>query len=98
MNTSNLSNAIPQPDLNVLVFPCSFPFKVMGLNTPEFADTILQVVQQFVPEISPAAMRSAVSAKGNYLALTFTFEAQSRQQLDALYLACTSHSLVKVVY
>jgi putative lipoic acid-binding regulatory protein len=43
-------------------------------------------------------MRSAVSAKGNYLALTFTFQAQNREQLDALYLACTSHPLVKVVY
>ena len=98
MSANNSNNAIPQPDLNILVFPCNFPFKVMGLNTPEFADTMLQVVQQFVPEIAPAAMRSAVSAKGNYLALTFTFEAQSRQQLDALYLACTSHPLVKVVY
>jgi putative lipoic acid-binding regulatory protein len=37
------------------------------------------------------------SKDGNYLSVTATVHATSREQLDALYRALTSHPLVKVV-
>jgi len=37
------------------------------------------------------------SAQGNYLGITITVTATSRQQLDDLYRALTSHPMVKVV-
>jgi len=40
-------------------------------------------------------MRS--SRDGNYLSLTATVRAVSREQLDALYRALTSHPMVKIV-
>ncbi len=40
-------------------------------------------------------MRSSKDA--NYLSLTATVRATSREQLDALYRALTSHPMVKIV-
>jgi uncharacterized protein len=37
------------------------------------------------------------SKDGNYLSVTATINATSRQQLDDLYRALTSHPLVKIV-
>jgi putative lipoic acid-binding regulatory protein len=37
------------------------------------------------------------SSKGNYLALTVTVRATSREQLDNLYRELSSHAMVKVV-
>ncbi|NDA56155.1 MAG: DUF493 family protein [Betaproteobacteria bacterium] len=37
------------------------------------------------------------SSKANYIGLTATIRAHSRQQLDGLYLALTAHPLVKIV-
>jgi hypothetical protein len=37
------------------------------------------------------------SKDGNYLSVTATIRATSREQLDALYRALTGHPLVKVV-
>jgi putative lipoic acid-binding regulatory protein len=37
------------------------------------------------------------STKGNYLSLTVTVRATSREQLDNLYRALSSHPMVKMV-
>jgi putative lipoic acid-binding regulatory protein len=37
------------------------------------------------------------SSGGNYLGITITITATSREQLDGLYRALTSHPMVKVV-
>ena len=38
-----------------------------------------------------------IPSKGNYLGLTATIRATSRDQLDALYRELTAHPLVKIV-
>jgi putative lipoic acid-binding regulatory protein len=42
-------------------------------------------------------MEMRPSAKGTYLGLTVTVRATSREQLDNLYRALTSHPMVKMV-
>jgi len=42
-------------------------------------------------------MEMRPSRNGNYLGLTVTITAQSKTQLDNLYLALTRHPMVKVV-
>jgi putative lipoic acid-binding regulatory protein len=42
-------------------------------------------------------MEMRPSSKGNYLSLTVTVRATSREQLDNLYRALSSHPMVKVV-
>ena len=81
----------------LIEFPCDFPLKIMGIATPEFAQTIANVVLQHAPEFDTASMEMRPSRAGNYLALTCTIRATSQLQLDALYRELSSHPMVKVV-
>lgn len=80
-----------------LVFPTPFPIKVMGRRVDNFAQAIVEVVQAHAPDFDPATLELRTSRAGNYLSLTATINATSREQLDNLYRALTSHPLVKVV-
>ncbi len=84
---------MPKP---ILQFPCTFPIKVMGLNTPEFADLISAIVVKHVPGTPPEAFSSRLSREDRYIAFTVQIQAQSRQQLDALYLELNAQPLVKM--
>mgnify|MGYP003551910675 CR=1 FL=1 len=45
----------------------------------------------------PAEVEMRASREGNYLSLTVTINATSREQLDALYRELTSHPMVAMV-
>ncbi len=49
------------------------------------------------PDFDAAKLELRASREGNYLSVTATINATSREQLDNLYRALTSHPLVKVV-
>lgn len=78
-------------------FPCEFPIKIMGENLPEFTPAVLAILRQHVGEFDEAQLLSCESRSGKYVSLTATFVAHSREQLDALYLALTSHAMIKAV-
>ncbi|AIP31687.1 hypothetical protein DR64_1893 [Paraburkholderia xenovorans LB400] len=78
-------------------FPCDFPIKIMGKSHPEFAETIVTVVQQFDNEVDVSRVEMRPSSGGNYTGLTVTVRATSREQLDDIYRALTGHPMVKVV-
>ncbi|MDR2129023.1 MAG: DUF493 family protein [Burkholderiaceae bacterium] len=78
-------------------YPCAFPIKVMGARQDGFVHAIAQVARQFDPAFDAATIELRASGKGNYLGLTITVTATSREQLDNLYRALTSHPMVKVV-
>lgn len=80
-----------------LVFPTAFPIKVMGRRVDDFAQTVVAVIQAHAPDFDPAGVEIRASRAGNYLSLTATINATSREQLDNLYRALSSHPLVKVV-
>jgi putative lipoic acid-binding regulatory protein len=86
---------IAAPEL--LTFPCEFPIKIMGPAEPSFADTIGALVHQHCPDFDPATLVQRPSRAGNYLGLTATIQAISREQLDTLYRALSSHPMVLVV-
>ena len=46
---------------------------------------------------TPATVELRDSSAGNYLGITITVTATSREQLDDLYRALSSHPMVKVV-
>lgn len=69
----------------------------MGECTDGFANAICEVVKSHAPDFDPAEMEMRPSRNGNYLGLTVTITAQSKTQLDNLYLALTRHPMVKVV-
>jgi len=80
-----------------LTFPTAFPIKVMGRRVDNFAQAIVEVVQAHAPDFDAATLELRASREGNYLSVTATINATSREQLDGLYRALTRHPLVKVV-
>ena len=86
-----------QAPASALVFPMAFPIKVMGRRSDRFAQTIVEVVQAHAPDFDATTLELRTSRAGNYLSVTATINATSREQLDNLYRALTSHPLVKVV-
>ena len=80
-----------------LEFPCSFPVKVFGRDEDEFETLIVSIIQRHVPELHPENISSRLSDGGKYLAVTATFIADSREQLDALYMELSAHDRVLMV-
>lgn len=82
---------------SLIEYPCDFPIKIMGAAHPEFAQTIFEVVLQHAPDFDAASMEMRPSSAGNYLSVTCTVRATSREQLDNLYRALSEHAMVKLV-
>jgi uncharacterized protein len=78
-------------------FPCDFPLKVMGRRTDDFRSIVLGIVQKHAGPVAADHIEERPSKDGNYLSLTCTFSAQSREQLDALYRELTSCEKVMIV-
>jgi putative lipoic acid-binding regulatory protein len=85
------------PEESLIEYPSAFPIKVMGANVDGFADAIAAVALQFDPGFDPATIELRPSSGGNYLGLTITITATSRDQLDELYRTLSTHPMVKVV-
>jgi putative lipoic acid-binding regulatory protein len=77
-------------------FPCEFPIKVMGRESDDFRSLTRAIVERHAGPLEAAKINERPSTKGNFLALTYTIEAQSRAQLDAIYQDLTSSGVVLV--
>jgi len=82
---------------SALKFPTSFPIKIMGRRTDGFAQAILDVVLRHAADFDPATLEMRASREGNYLSVTATINATSREQLDDLYRELTAHPMVTMV-
>lgn len=92
------SQPVIPPEESLIQYPCAFPIKVMGPNTEAFTQAVVGLVQGLDPGFDPAtSLEKRPSSSGNYLGLTVTVTATSREQLDNLYRALTSHPQVKYV-
>lgn len=85
------------PEQSLIEYPSQFPIKVMGANVEGFAEAIVRVAQQFDPGFDAASIETRPSKAGNYLGVTITITATSREQLDELYRTLSTHPMVKVV-
>lgn len=75
---------------SLIEFPCQFPIKVMGKAGDELEIAVLEIFRRHVPDLAEDAIRQRPSSKGNYLGLTITINATSREQLDAIYMDLTA--------
>jgi hypothetical protein len=82
---------------SLIEYPSAFPIKVMGLQAEGFEAAMVAVALQFDPAFDATTVERRPSKAGNYLGLTLTVTATSREQLDDLYRALSSHPMVKVV-
>ncbi|KQY83461.1 MULTISPECIES: DUF493 family protein [Roseateles] len=92
----NLPPDIP-PEQSLIEYPSQFPIKVMGAHVDGFVEAIAHVARQFDPGFDAATIEQRPSKGGNYLGLTITITATSREQLDEIYRTLTTHPMVKVV-
>ena len=66
------------------LFPCSYPLKVMGLNSQAFTEAVQAVLRNHLPE-GGQSWSSRLSSGDKYLSITVTFFAESKDQVDAIY-------------
>lgn len=79
----------------LIKFPCTFPLKVMGLNTETFESEIRAIINRRLDPV-PVVYTSRPSRNGKYLSITATFMATSREQLDELYRELNGHKSVRM--
>lgn len=82
---------------SLIEYPSAFPIKVMGTKSEGFVEAIVAVARQFDPVFDSSTVELRPSREGNYLGITITITATSREQLDELYRTLSSHPMVKVV-
>jgi len=68
-----------------LNFPCTYPLKVIGRNVEGLEELVLRAAAKHIAGIGPEAIRSQKSQEAKYLAITLTFTAESREQVEAIY-------------
>ncbi len=78
-------------DDTLLEFPCEFPIKMMGRDTPEFHAMARKLVEKHAGPLDDSTIRSAVSRNGRFVSITVTINAFSQQQLDDIYREVTAN-------
>lgn len=86
----------PRTD-SLIEYPCRFPVKVMGLKADGLVHAVTLIAREFDPGFDAATIELRESKAGNYLGITITINATSREQLDELYRTLSTHPMVKVV-
>jgi hypothetical protein len=95
-NSTTPSAHDPRKD-SLIEYPSMIHIKVMGAKVDGFVHAVTELARQFDPAFDAATAELRNSRAGNYLGVTITITATSREQLDGLYRALSSHPLVKVV-
>lgn len=69
----------------------------MGAKVDGLVHAITSIALQFDPAFDATKVELRESKGGNYLGVTITVTATSREQLDELYRTLSTHPMVKVV-
>jgi putative lipoic acid-binding regulatory protein len=85
------------PDKSLIEYPSRFPIKVMGAKVDGFVEAVTSIARQFDPAFDASSVELRDSKAGNYLGITITINATSREQLDELYRTLSTHPMVKIV-
>lgn len=79
---------------SVMEFPCRFPIKAMGRTDSALEHEVEKLVRRHVPNLKAEDVTTRPSARGNYVSITITITATSREQLDAIYLDLNAHDAI----
>jgi len=71
-------------------YPSDFPIKVMGRHDSDLRALTQAIVERHAGPILESRVKTRTSADGNFLALTYTVRATSREQLDKIYRELTA--------
>ena len=75
-------------------FPCQFPIKIMGRCDCQLESLVVEVVNRHVTNLAENAVSTRPSGKGNFMSVTVTITATSREQIDNIYLELTARDEV----
>lgn len=78
-------------EASLLEFPCEFPIKMMGQDSPQFRSQARALVEKHTGTLADSALQAAVSRNGRFVSITATITATSQAQLDAIYYDLTAH-------
>ncbi|MDJ0708971.1 MAG: DUF493 domain-containing protein [Woeseiaceae bacterium] len=76
---------------SAIEFPCLFPIKMMGRDTPEFRATARALVEKHAGAVADDAVQATLSRNGRFVSVTVTITAENQEQLDNIYRDVTSH-------
>ena len=96
-NIIGVPGSEPSRQESLIEYPSQFPIKVMGHKVEGLVAAITSVAHQFDPAFDASTIELRESKGGNYLGVTITVTATSREQLDELYRTLSTHPMVKVV-
>lgn len=82
---------------SLIDYPSPFPIKVVGVNENGFVTAVTHIARQFDPTFDAATVELRESGGGKYLGVTITVLATSREQLDDLYRALSTHPMARWV-
>ncbi len=68
----------------LLEFPTDYPIKVIGRPSDEFRARVHAVVLRHAPELEAERVSERLSGNGNFLSISYTLLAESREQIEAL--------------
>ena len=74
-----------EADKSLLEFPCRFPIKAMGRQSEDFERTVTSIIGRHAELWPGEEILTRPSTSGNYVSVTAVVDAQSQQQLDAIY-------------
>ena len=83
-----------EADETLLTFPCEFPIKAMGKAADDFDALVVSLVRKHSPDLAEGAVKSRLSKGGRFVSVTVTIRAQSREQLDNIYLDLSAEGRV----
>lgn len=79
-------------DESAIEFPCTFPIKMMGRDTPEFRAAARTLVEKHAGVVPDEAVQATLSRNDRFVSVTVTIFATSQQQLDDIYQDATDHA------
>lgn len=80
-----------------IVFPCSYPVKVLGRASDTFHGAVLSIFDRHAPGFSRDDVVIKDSKKGTFQSITVTIEAQSEAQLRLIHEDLMGTGLVSMV-
>jgi uncharacterized protein len=81
----------------LLKFPTDYPIKVLGRPSDEFRARVHAIMLKHAPDLEPARLTERLSEQGNFLSISYTIVAESREQVTALARELTACELVLMV-
>ncbi|MGP1930623.1 MAG: DUF493 family protein YbeD [Arsenophonus sp. ET-YP4-MAG3] len=79
----------------LLEFPCSFTYKIIGIAKPELIDQIIKVIQRNLPGDYVPLIKQ--SSKGNFCSISINIIATNIKQIEKLYEELANLELVRTV-